>query len=84
MSINLSALGRIEVCTPATREYRLMYRFGAWVTHSKIFAESDFEAVSDAREEFDGTRSLREWPYEVALFETKTRGGWRRVKTFKD
>lgn len=82
MSYTITELGRIKVCEPITREYRLMYRYGAWVTHRKIVAECDVEAVHDAREEFDATLSA--WPYEVALFETKGGGGWRRVKTFKD
>ena len=34
--------------TPATREYRLMYNFGAWITKEIIIAESDAEAVFDA------------------------------------
>lgn len=82
MSYDLSKLGSIQVCGPTTREYRLMYRWGAWVTHCKIIAESDLEAVHDAREKFTES-ALGRWPYEVALFETKGRGGWRRVKTFK-
>lgn len=84
MSYNLSNLGSIKVCDPKTREYRLMYRWGAWVTNSRIFAESDAEAVHDAREVFEAEESLRNWPFEVVLFETGTRGGWRRVKTFKE
>lgn len=83
MSYDLSKLGSIKVCGPRTREYRLMYRWGAWVTHCKIIAEFDLEAVRDARAEFDKS-ALGLWPYEVALFETKGRGGWRRVKTFKN
>lgn len=65
------------------REYRLMYRWGGWVTHCKISAESDLEAIDDARGIFETTKTLTGWPYEVALFDTETRGGWRRVKTFK-
>lgn len=84
MSYDLSKLGSIQVCGPTTREYRLMYRWGAWVTHSRIFAENDAEAVHDAREDFEGAESLKNWPFEVVLFETGTRGGWRRVKTFKN
>lgn len=83
MSYDLSKLGSIQVCDPTTREYRLMYRWGAWVTHCKIIAENDLEAVRDAREAFEQS-ALGVWPYEVALFETKGRGGWRRVKTFKE
>lgn len=66
------------------REYRLMYRWGAWISHCKIIAESDMEAIFDARAEFDTAKSLQTWPFEVVLFETKSRGGWRRVKTFKE
>ena len=65
------------------REYRLMYRWGAWVTHCKISAESDLEALHDAKEIFETTKTLKGWPYEVALFETGARGGWRRVNTLK-
>lgn len=84
MSYDFSRLGRIKVCDPGTREYRLMYRWGAWVTHCKVIAETDLEAVHDARRIFETTKSLTGWPFEVALFETKSRGGWRRVKTFKN
>ncbi len=83
MNNTLSSLGRIKVCDPATREYRLMYLFGAWVTHTKIFAESDLEALHDAREIYETENCLKNWPSEVVLFETGSRGGWRRVKTFK-
>lgn len=83
MIYDLSKLGSIQVCGPKTREYRLMYRWGAWVTHCKVIAENDLEAVHDARRVFETTEILAGWPYEVALFETKSRGGWRRVKTFK-
>lgn len=30
------------------REYRLMYLFGVWITSSKIYAETDKEAIFDA------------------------------------
>lgn len=32
-----------------TREYRLMYFYGVWHTKSMIYAESDAEAIYDAR-----------------------------------
>ena len=80
---DLSKLAGIKICEPKTREYRLLYRWGAWVTHCKIFAESDLEAIHDARDIFETTKTLKTWPYEVALFETGARGGWRRIKTFK-
>ncbi len=59
--------------------YRLMYRFGAWVGHCRIPAETDDEAVHDAKEVFDGSDTLRSWPYEVALF-----CGERKVATLKE
>lgn len=60
------------------REYRLKYLFGAWVTHARIFAESDEEAIFDAEAEFNKS-GLPGWRYGVALF-----CGNRRVKTFKE
>lgn len=52
---------------PQTREYRLMYLFGAWVTKEVIYAESDAEAVFDADMTF-ASSNLGNWRYGVALF----------------
>lgn len=62
--------------TPATREYRLMYNFGAWVTKEIIIAESDAEAVFDADTTFTNS-NLAGWKYGVALF-----CGNRKVKQY--
>lgn len=59
------------------QEYKLMYRWGAWVTKCRLYAESDKEAIFDARGEYEGA-GLSRWPYEVALW-----CGGRLVHTFK-
>ena len=64
---------------PQTSEYKLMYRFGAWVTEARLYAETDGEAIHDADENYNGNKHLQNWPYEVALF-----CGNRRVKTYKE
>ena len=62
--------------TPNTKEYRLMYLFGAWVTKEVIIAESDAEAVFDADMVFANS-NLDNWKYGVALFR-----GNRKVKQY--
>lgn len=62
--------------TPATREYRLMYLWGAWITKEIICAESDAEAVFDADTTFAASR-LQGWKHGVALF-----CGNRKVKQY--
>ena len=59
-----------------TKEYRLMYLFGAWVTKEVIIAESDAEAVFDADMTF-ASSNLPNWRYGVALF-----CGNRKVKEY--
>lgn len=61
---------------PRTKEYRLMYNFGAWVTKEVIIAENDAEAVFDADMSFANS-SLDNWKYGVALF-----CGNRKVKQY--
>ena len=61
---------------PSTREYRLMYLFGAWVTKEVIIAESDAEAVFDADMTF-ASSNLGNRQYGVALF-----CGNRKVKKY--
>lgn len=39
----------IEMLDIDTREYRLMYFFGVWVTANIVYAESDAEAIFDTR-----------------------------------
>ena len=68
MSININS-------NTTTREYRVMYLFGAWVTKEIIFAETDAEAKFDAAE---SAESLKNWPYAVALF-----CGNRKVVSYK-
>lgn len=43
-------LKKIESISLKVKEYRLMYLWGAWVCDSKIYAESDEEAIFDADE----------------------------------
>lgn len=67
----------INLSKVATREYRLMYMFGAWVTKSVIYAENDAEAIFDADMDFSYSR-LGEWKHGVALF-----CGNRMVKSYR-
>lgn len=62
----------------STKEYRLMYFFGTWVTKEIIYAENDKEAIFDAdmTMEYD---SLRNWEKSVALW-----CGNRKVKSYID
>lgn len=62
---------------PDVKEYRLMYLFGAWVGHSRVYAETDAEAIEDATDDYL-TSTLPRWPYSVALFD-----GSRLVHEFK-
>jgi hypothetical protein len=48
-----------------TKEYRLMYLWGAWVTKEVIFAENDAEAIFDADAAF---ASCRLESFNVVLF----------------
>lgn len=48
-----------------TREYRLMYYFGVWYTHSIIYAECDAEAIFDAREDFKIAKAAGKLPYAL-------------------
>lgn len=50
------------------KEYRLMYLFGAWVCHSRIYAEDDAEAIHDAMDDYV-TSTLPRWSHRVALWE---------------
>lgn len=62
---------------PDVKEYRLMYLFGAWVGHSRVYAETDAEAIEDATGDYL-TSTLPRWPYRVALWD-----GSRLVHEFK-
>ena len=70
-------LNQVQLNETATREYRLMYFFGAWIPKCTIIAENDKEAVFDADEAFENSR-LGEWKHRVALF-----CGNRLVKEYK-
>lgn len=70
----MDALNNITLSTPAVKEYRLMYFFGAWITSRRFYAETDAEAIYDAEAEFPA--NLENWR-GVALFQ-----GNRRVKEF--
>lgn len=39
---------QVTMSNVQTREYRLMYYFGVWMTSERIYAESDAEAIYDA------------------------------------
>ena len=39
---------QVTMSNVQTREYKLMYYFGVWVTSERIYAESDNEAIYDA------------------------------------
>lgn len=60
-----------------TGEYRLMYFFAGWHTDTKIYAETDEEAIEDAREIWRNSLRLQKLDHEVALFK-----GGRKVKVF--
>lgn len=55
-----------------------MYLFGAWVGHSRVYAETDAEAIHDATDDYISS-TLPRWPYRVALWE-----GSRLVHVFKE
>lgn len=67
----------IEVSNPTCNTYRLMYKFGAWVSKETIAAESDKEAVFDADQIIKGS-DLQGWEHGVALF-----CGNRMVKSYR-
>ena len=68
----------VVVSVPDVKEYRLMYLFGAWVGHSRVYAETDAEAIHDATDDYISS-TLPRWPYRVALWE-----GSRLVHVFKE
>ena len=47
--------------------YKLMYKFGAWITKETFTAESDKEAIFDADMTF-AVSNLQSWKNGVALF----------------
>ena len=63
---------------PEVQEYKLMYLFGAWVCHSRVYAETDAEAIHDATDNYISS-TLPRWAYRVALWE-----GSRLVHVFKE
>ena len=67
----------INLSEVVTREYRLMYMYGAWVTKSVIYAENDAEAIFDADMDFSDSR-LGDLKHGVALF-----CGNRMVKSYR-
>lgn len=68
----------VAVSVPDVKEYKLMYLFGGWVCHSRVYAETDAEAIQDATDDYITSR-LPRWPYRVALWE-----GSRLVHVFKE
>ena len=77
----IEAMSIVKVSTemPKTKEYRLRYFFGTWMTSSIIFAESDAEAIYDADEVYNENSNLADWQYPVALF-----CGNRKVKEYNN
>ncbi len=75
----IEAMAMVNVTTyiPKTKEYRLRYFFGTWMTSSIIFAENDAEAIHDADEVYNRNGNLADWQYPVALF-----CGNRKVKEY--
>lgn len=61
----LDASNKVQLSEVKTREYRLKYMFGAWVTAEIIIAESDEEALFDAQEHAEKRMG---WKNGVALF----------------
>lgn len=53
--------------TPQFHTYKLMYKFGAWISKETFAAESDKEAIFDADMTFAASR-LQSWANGVALF----------------
>ena len=68
----------VAVSVPDVKEYKLMYLFGGWVCHSRVYAETDAEAIHDATDDYISS-TLPRWPYRVALWE-----GSRLVHVFKE
>lgn len=68
---------KISTSLPKTKEYRLRYFFGTWMTSSIIFAETDAEAIHDCDEVYNENGNLADWRYPVALF-----CGNRKVKEY--
>lgn len=68
----------VAVSVPEVKEYKLMYLFGAWVCHSRVYAETDAEAIHDATDNYISS-TLPRWAYRVALWE-----GSRLVHVFKE
>jgi hypothetical protein len=67
----------IEISNPTFKTYRIMYKFGAWVSKETIAAESDMEAVFDADQIIKGS-NLQGGEHGVALF-----CGNRLVKSYR-
>jgi hypothetical protein len=75
--IEAMAMVNVTTCIPKTKEYRLRYFFGTWMTSSIIFAENDAEAIHDADEIYNDNGNLADWQYPVALF-----CGNRKIKEY--
>lgn len=67
----------ITINDVVTKEYRLMYQFGAWITKEIICAENDYEAIFDSDAAYSESR-LQNWQHGVALW-----CGNRKVKTYR-
>lgn len=67
----------MEIKNPRVKEYRIMYLWGVWITHAKVYAETDEEAIFDADEVFKNAKNLHNWKMGVCLIQ-----GDRFVKTY--
>ncbi len=57
----------VKMSEPTFKTYKVMYKFGAWVTKATFAAENDTEAIHDADEIFNAS-GLQNWAHGVALF----------------
>lgn len=75
----IEAMAMVNVTTTIlkTKEYRLRYFFGTWMTSRIIYAENDAEAIHDADEAYNENGNLADWQYPVALF-----CGNRKIKEY--
>ena len=75
----IEAMNCVKVSTelPKTKEYRLRYFFGTWLTSSIIIAENDAEAIHDCDDVYNENGNLADWRYPVALF-----CGNRKIKEY--
>lgn len=57
--------GKFEEREITTKEYRLMYYYGVWMTSKILYAECDAKAIFDARNEFKQAKATYRLPYAL-------------------